>query len=61
MDHLTTDTQPLPYIDNEIDRLSRSIAAVTRMPGKHRAVDRTQGHQRRPVTRYVPKHRREES
>ena len=49
-------TEPLPYIDNEVDRLSRSIAAVTGMPGKHRAIDRSQGHQRRPATSYKPRH-----
>ena len=47
-----------PYAENTLDRSSRSIAVITGLPGKHRAVTTLLTYQR-PRTTYKPRHQDE--
>ena len=44
-----------PYQGNQLDKSSRSIAVITGLPGKHRAVTTLMTYQR-PRTTYQPRH-----
>ena len=48
------------YEANELDKPSRSIAVITGMPGKHRAVTTLMTYQR-PRTNYRPRHGKDDT